>query len=213
MSYFQVKACGITRPQDGLTATELGADMIGMIFYSRSPRCVTVATASRIISMLPPTVDRVGVFVDEPVEQIVKIASRLRLDWIQLHGEGTAKNIRTLQRAGFKVIKAFSIQDASDWEQVARCKAELRMVDNRSLTTLGGTGTTFDWSDPPTRRIPNLALAGGISGKNLLEGVRLFAPALVDVNSSVESSPGIKSKARMLEFFKVVNRARSKTSL
>jgi phosphoribosylanthranilate isomerase len=213
MNYFQVKVCGITRPQDGRIAAELGADMIGMIFYSRSPRCVTVATASKIISSLPPTVDRVGVFVDKPIEQLLKEALRLGLDWIQLHGQETPSYIRTLQQAGCKVMKAFAIEDASDWEKVENCKAELRLADNRSRTTLGGTGATFDWSDPLTRRIPNLALAGGISSRNVLEGVRLFAPALIDVNSSIESSPGIKSKAKMLEFFKVVNRARSKTSL
>lgn len=206
MNYFQVKVCGITRPKDALIAAELGTDMIGLNFYRGSKRFVTVAQAIKIIEAIPPTVDLVGVFVDQPENSALRIALKLRLNWIQLHGNETEAAVSRFQRAGFKVIKAFTIDTITDWKKVARSAADLRLLDNGR----GGTGKQFDWTNVPMKRIPNVVLAGGVNAQNLLEGLREVRPGVVDVNSGVELSPGIKSKAKLEKFFKVVNRARAK---
>ncbi|MCM2271032.1 MAG: phosphoribosylanthranilate isomerase [candidate division Zixibacteria bacterium] len=208
MSYFQIKVCGITRVSDARLAAELGADMLGLNFYSGSPRFVSVVRASRIIESVPPTVDTVGIFVDMPVKQVVKIAQQLRLQWVQLHGNEPDSDILTLQRGGVRVIKAFSVTGVKDWTRVSGSKADLRLVDNRSSSARGGTGKRFDWGILPKRRIERLALAGGVSAQNVALGVELFRPLLVDVNSSVETSPGLKSKVKLVKFFKVANSAR-----
>jgi phosphoribosylanthranilate isomerase len=199
MNRFRVKVCGVTRPRDALLAAELGADLIGLIFYSRSPRSVTVARATQIVRGLPPVVQRVGVFVDEPVEKMLKIGRRLRLDFIQLHGRESNKTVEHLQREGFGVIKAFSISSAKDYAQVVRSTADLCLLDHCTEYQPGGTGE---------RKFENLVLAGGIDVDNLAEGVRLFDPLVVDVNSGVESRPGIKSPSKLKAFIAECDRIR-----
>lgn len=206
MSYFQVKVCGITRPKDATIAAELGADMIGLNFYRGSRRFVTVTQAAGIVEAIPSTVDLVGVFVNHPEDSVMRTARKLRLNWIQLHGDESDKSVRRLQRAGFRVIKAFSIDSATDWKKVEGSSADLRLLDNGS----GGTGKRFDWASLPKKRITRLMLAGGINAENLLDGLKRIRPLVVDVNSGVETAPGLKSKAKLEEFFKVVNRARAK---
>lgn len=206
MSYMRVKVCGITRPKDALIAAQLGADMIGMIFFRGSSRHIDKQGARKIIDALPPTVERVGLFVNEPIDKLLGLAGRLRLDWIQLHGQESDAVIRKIQRGGFKVIKAFSIGKDTDWKRIASSPADLRLLDHGT----GGTGQRFDWKSYPSRKIDRLVLAGGINSQNVSSGIRKFRPLVVDVNSSVESAPGIKSKMKLEMFFRVVNRARTK---
>lgn len=208
MKQFQVKVCGITRPGDALLAAELGADLIGLIFYRKSPRWVSQRLAAELIRALPPTVSRVGLFVDESVDKMLRVASALRLDYVQLHGNEAVSDITKLQQAGFRVIKAFSISHRDDFVAVENSKADLRLVDHKTINLPGGTGVPFDWSLKPRRKIANLMLAGGISIDNLARGVELFSPMVVDVNSGVESKPGVKSKARLKAFFAECDRLR-----
>ncbi|MFH1687286.1 MAG: phosphoribosylanthranilate isomerase [bacterium] len=206
MKYFKVKVCGITRPQDGLLAAELGADMIGLIFARRSPRCVSLPQARKIVSQLPALTQRVGVFVNTPVETMVIRAKQLRLDWVQLHGEESGGVIRSCQKSGLKVIKAFSVGDGFRWPALQTCPAELVLVDNAG----GGSGRAFDWSKSPGRPAPNLVLAGGISADNLEEGIGRFEPTVVDVNTSVESKPGVKSPKKLRDFMKKCHQLRGR---
>lgn len=208
MKQFRVKVCGITRPGDALLAAELGADLIGLIFYRKSPRYVSQRLAAELIRALPPTVSRVGLFVDEPIDKVLRVASALRFDYVQLHGHEPVSDITKLQRAGFRVIKAFSISQRNDFIAVENSKADLRLVDHRTINLPGGTGVPFDWSMKPRRKIANLMLAGGINVDNVARGVELFDPIVVDVNSGVESKPGVKSKARLKAFFAECDRLR-----
>ena len=208
MKRFRVKVCGLTRPQDAHLASELGVDMIGLIFYRRSPRFVTRRLAGGIVRTLPPTVARVGVFVDESLEKILLLADRLRLDYIQLHGDEPAGHITGLQKRGYRVIKAFAIQSRKDYQAVEQCRADLRLLDHRTRTMAGGTGQAFDWALRPRRKLKNLVLAGGINTDNVADGVRLFDPLVVDVSSGVESGPGIKSAAKLKAFLAECDRIR-----
>jgi phosphoribosylanthranilate isomerase len=208
MKRFQVKVCGVTRVEDALLAAKLGADMIGMIFYHASPRCLSVSAARSIVRQLPATVDRVGVFVNEDVATILKAAERLNLDYIQLHGDETAGDIVTLKRNGYKVIKAYRLSSKTDYARLYASKADLVLVDNMTDDRRGGTGRPFDWRLIPLRKIPNLVLAGGISADNIEAGVKRFAPLVVDVNSGVETRPGVKSAAKLRRFFQGCDRLR-----
>jgi len=205
---FKVKVCGLTRPQDAALASELGADMIGLIFYRRSPRFVSLRRAARVRRVLPPTVRATGVFVNDEVERIADRARGLKLDMVQLHGNYGIQEIGFLRRSGLLVVQAYAIGSPADWKAAAASRADLVLVDNVAGDRYGGTGRRFDWRLKPTAKLPNLVLAGGLRADNLAEGVRRFRPLVVDVSSGVESSPGVKSARRMREFFRECDRLR-----
>ena len=208
MKKFRLKVCGITRPPDAALCAELGADMIGLIFYRRSPRFVSQAKAREIVSSLPPVVNKVGVFVDEKIDRVLQVAERLRLDFVQLHGSEPAGEVAHLQKHGYKVIKSLHVRVKADYRQVLASRADLCLLDNRIDRLAGGTGQAFDWSLRPPRRISNLVLAGGITIDNVRRGVEQFDPVVVDVNSGVEDSPGVKSADRLRAFFEECDRIR-----
>jgi phosphoribosylanthranilate isomerase len=191
MSRFRVKVCGITRARDAALASEVGADLVGLIFYRKSKRFVTQKEAKHIISELVPTISRVGIFVDQEITKILRTGEKLRLDYIQLHGSEPAAHVVRLQCEGYRVVKAFAIRKQTDYQAVWRSRADLVLLDHRTDKLVGGTGKTFDWQTRPRRRIGNLVLAGGITVDNVTEGVKLFEPLVVDVNSGVETRPGI----------------------
>jgi len=208
MNHFKIKVCGITRPEDASLVAELGGDMIGLIFYRRSPRAVTIAQARAVVAAIPPTVSRVGVFVGDSVALILRRAEQLNLDYAQLHGEYRATDVTKLKVAGLRVIQVFQIVSASDYRSVTSSRADLILLDNAAPGLQGGTGEAFDWTLKPPRSIKNLVLAGGINAGNVEQGVRTFNPLVVDVNSGVESQPGVKSSRKLRQFFTECNRIR-----
>lgn len=205
MKHFYIKVCGITRVKDALLAAELGVDMVGMIFYGRSPRWVSFKQAKKIVERLPPTIDRVGVFVNENIDKVLKAAADLKLDYVQLHGNETSKDVVLIKRHGYRVIKAYKLSSKADYAKLYSSKANLVLVDNVTAEKRGGTGQRFDWSLTPPKKIKNLMLAGGISVDNIEEGVRIFHPLVIDVNSGVEAKPGTKSEVKLKRFFDKCN--------
>jgi phosphoribosylanthranilate isomerase len=208
MTPFKIKVCGITRKRDAATAARLGADFVGMIFWPESPRGITEADAREIVTGLLPTVQRVGVFVDTPIDQLLAMSTRLLLDWVQLHGPYSEADEQRARRAGFRVIRVSHIASQEDYRRLVIDPADLILLDNRSAVLPGGTGERFDWGLQPDKHIPNLVLAGGITKENVAEGVKIFQPLVVDVNSGVESEPGVKSADKLTEFFSECDRIR-----
>jgi phosphoribosylanthranilate isomerase len=206
MPSFKVKICGISRTEDALRAVELGASLIGLIFYGPSPRYVSPEQAQRIRKALSPQIEGVGVFVNEKPDYMIEIALRVGLHVLQVHGELAEEDITTIHRAGLRVIQPFHVKDTADYKRVLDSRADYVMLDNATRELPGGTGTSFDWSLKPPRLIPNLVLAGGIHESNIEEGVRVFQPSIVDVNSGVEASPGVKSEQKMERLFEVCRR-------
>lgn len=202
MSSFQVKVCGMTRPGDVRAAVRHGADMIGLIFYRRSPRYVTVETAKMLLREVSPVVDRVGVFVGNEYDRIMRVTDRVNLQWVQLHNCDSEQLVSRLQKQGRRVIVSFHIAGRADYSAIYGSPADLVMLDNATAKLPGGTGSAFDWSIKPPRRIPNLVLAGGLNIDNVAEGIRRFSPLLVDVNSGVETSPGRKSARKLKAFLR-----------
>lgn len=189
----KLKICGITNKDDALNAISLGADAIGLIFYDKSPRSITVEEAEKLTFDLPSFVTIVGVFVNETKEKIKEITDRCKLDLIQLHGEESPSFCQAMPR---RVIKAFTVKELEDIHHIPAYKGFITaaLLDTKVDGMVGGTGKTFDWGIALRAKeydIP-VILAGGINIDNIEKASQLIFPYAVDLSSSVESEPGKK---------------------
>lgn len=192
-----VKICGITTREAAQTATENGADFIGFVF-APSKRQISPMDAANIVTSLPTSVKKVGIFVNETVNTILEIADTVGLDLIQLHGDEPGEMIEQLP---YEVIKAIPAdpQKLATINQYAL--ADYYLIDSPFGKNRGGNGTTFDWDtlrDLPIDR-SKLILAGGLSGENVQEAIQLISPAGVDVSSGVETD-GKKDDQKITHF-------------
>lgn len=219
MNQLFVKICGMTRPQDAELAASLGASALGFVFWPGSPRSVSAATAKAIAASVPADVLKVGVFVDQPATDVVRIMDEAGLDVAQLHGHESPEYCRQLithldaaasdvspaltsTRAIFKAVAAengsVSIDDVDP--------AIILLVDAHDPERFGGTGKTVNWNRAreiaATRRT---ILAGGLNAANIKLAVRTVRPYGVDVSSGVESAPGVKDPIRLRSFFEALH--------
>ncbi len=188
-----VKVCGLTRAEDAALAWELGASALGFIFVPKSPRFVSPESARAIRERLPGDARCVGVFVDATAEDMQRITDFVGLTAVQLHGHESADLQRKVSPA-LKVVRSVEEAQASP--------ADLVLVDASLPGVLGGTGLRADWdlASRIARQRP-LVLAGGIGPENIAEAITVVRPHAVDVNSAVESSPGVKDHVRMKALF------------
>ncbi len=201
MPRLRVKICGITTPEDAALVGRLGADAIGLVFWSDSPRAVDLSAAREILAATDPFVTRVGVFVDQPPDAVREVALAVGLDVIQLHGSESADDCRAI---GLRTIKAFRVGPGFDAGSVRSFPADGYLLDTRVHGMPGGTGQVFDWSLAAGVPRDKLILAGGVSAANVAQGVAALRPVGVDLSSSVESAPGKKDPALLEQFFEVV---------
>jgi phosphoribosylanthranilate isomerase len=200
--------CGTTRPEDALAAVRYGVDALGFIFYAKSPRYISPADAAEIIKKLPPLIDRVGVFVNAPIEEVVAAAGA-GLSYLQLHGNESVEYCLDIrQRLPFcGIIKAFRVGEESrreDFTPYNEC-ADAFLLDTYVQGAKGGTGKVFDWSIIDRLKLQRpVFLAGGLSSENVVSAIREVQPFAVDINSGVESQPGIKDHARLAELLQLV---------
>ena len=202
----RVKICGITDPDAARDATLLGADAIGLNFYEKSPRCIDLSRASRIIESLPAFVSIVGVFVDYPDPQgLEDLALSLGLHAVQLHGNETPDYCSLIQRV--KVIKAFRVDSSFRVESLRSYGSTMFLLDSGSGGQFGGTGKVFDWNQAyGANAFGWIILAGGLTSGNVGEAVSRLHPFGVDVSSGVESSPGKKDYEKMRRFIETVRK-------
>ena len=211
---FTIKICGVTRPADAAAVCASGADAIGLNFYRPSIRFLADDVTPQIVAEIADHVEKVGVFVNETIDEILRRTSDCELAWIQLHGDEPAHTLRELQSAA-KIIKAFRygaagltpvLEYLDQCDQLnARCDAIL--LDAAKAGHFGGSGETFDWQqlrDELTRLPPNLPwiLAGGLNPENVAFAANQLKPHGVDTASGVESKSGFKDANRILEFVK-----------
>ncbi len=203
----RVKICGITRPEDGLRAASLGADAIGLVFYTKSPRAVDVAQAQAILATLPAFVTTVGLFVDAPPEDVNAVLDALPLDLLQFHGNEPPAYCRAFRRP---YLKALAMRPGCDLAAAAEEYADARalLVDAYHPEVPGGTGMRFDWDRLPARLSRPLVLAGGLDPNNIADAIRTVRPWGVDVSSGVEAAKGIKSIEKMAAFMRGIDSAR-----
>jgi len=195
----RIKICGITNSDDAFAAINYGADALGFVFYSESPRAIMPEEAKKIISSLPPFVTTIGVFVDRSKKDLDKIASYTGVDVIQLHGSEPPEYCNL----GKKVIKAIRVKELSDLEPLNRYKnISAFLLDTYSQDVIGGTGQIFNWEIAvEAKKFGRIILAGGLTPENIEEAVKLVQPYAVDVASGVEGrKKGIKDHKKLRLF-------------
>lgn len=196
MSRTRVKICGTTNLENALFAVGEGVDALGFIFFPKSPRNIEPAAAREIIASLPLFVDRVGVFVNSPLKELVRIAS-VGLSCIQLHGGESPGYCRELRAAlpHCRIIKAFRVSDATTAADIVPYNdvVDAFLLDTYKKGAEGGTGEVFNWDIVEKLDLQRpFLLAGGLDPDNITEAVRAVQPYCLDVNSGVESAPGVK---------------------
>ena len=203
----RIKVCGITNETDALKAARLGAWALGFIFYKKSPRFISPFKARKIIGDLPPFVTPVGVFVNHNFGAMRDIIEHAGLRAVQLHGDEDPHVCHRLRGFNVKVIKAFRVGPDFNPKGLQAYKADAFLFDTADKDLYGGTGKNFDWQvlqEVKSLNIP-VILSGGLNSQNVIEPVNGLKPYAVDVNSSVEESPGKKDAKKMKDFIDVVN--------
>lgn len=204
----RVKMCGTTRLEDALMAVDCGVDALGFIFYDKSPRYISPEKAVKIINQLPPFVDRVGVFVNAPIDELVA-AAVAGLSVLQLHGNESVEYCLDIhQKIPFcSIIKAFRVGAESRPNHFTAYNGcvDAFLLDTYVSGASGGTGRIFDWSIIEQLRLQRpIILAGGLSPENVLAAITAVHPYAVDINSGVESQPGVKDHARLKKLLQLV---------
>ena len=206
MSRTRIKICGITRPEDARAAVHGGADALGLVFYPKSPRAVSLEQAREIAAVVPPFVTLVGLFVDEPAEQVKQVLEAVPLGLLQFHGDEQPAYCQQFSRPW---IKALRVQPDTDIAAACRLysAAQGLLLDAWQEGVPGGTGKTFDWSlARPDLSMP-VVLAGGLNPANVGSAIARVRPVAVDVSGGVELEPGIKNAQAIKQFVAAVTAA------
>ncbi len=209
-----IKICGNTSLEDALLAVEAGADAVGFVF-APSPRRVTVAQVALITPQLPSTIEKIGVFVDAALDEIVSTVRDCGLTGVQLHFDaGTELPAKLHERLGTELqilrVIHFDVENtAVHAKQIAECARNPHvngvLVDSRTAMAVGGTGVTFNWAEARKRVFGDagrlrLVAAGGLNPVNVAEAIATLSPWGVDVASGVEAAPGRKDPVKVQEF-------------
>jgi phosphoribosylanthranilate isomerase len=203
----KVKICGITNVADGLAAAEAGADMIGLMFYDKSPRNISLVTGAEISRALPPFVLRVGVFANPDENLVARAIRECNLNLLQFHGDETSE---FCTQFGLMSVKALRVRDAASIEALANFQTDAFLLDAHSKSGLGGTGEIFNWdlAIAAQKFGKPIFLAGGLTPENVAEAVRKVRPFAVDVSSGVESAPGKKDHTKVKAFIAAAKAAK-----
>ena len=200
MSVTKIKICGLRSEEDIRIVNRCQPDYAGFICCSRFRRYVPSDTLEQLSKLLHPGIRKVGVFVDQPVEQIAQIVRRQLVDIIQLHGcedERYISGLRQLIPSEIRIMKAFQIHSAEDI-----CQVEASTADDVLLDGGQGSGQTFDWRKIESLNRP-FFLAGGLNPENVEEAVRRLHPCAVDVSSGVETD-GHKDEEKVRQLIRRV---------
>lgn len=200
-----IKICGLTDPDNALACAELHPDAIGLIFYKKSPRHISMKQAARITGLLPEDVMAIGVFVDNSFEDIMEKVRRCGLNGVQLHGNESPGLADRLKKENLFVIKALfaakepHLNQATDYSHVSAL-----LVEYGKGRHPGGNAETWNYEIPIKIKIP-VIIAGGLSEATIANALKAARPFGVDVSSGVEISPGKKDINKVESFIARVN--------
>lgn len=199
----RVKICGITRIEDALAAVDCGADAIGLVFYSPSPRYLTIQQAVAVTAALPPFVSVVALFVNPAVSEVKAVMSAINVDLLQFHGDESEMDCK---QYGLPYLKAVRVKSDTNLIQYASRyqHAKALLLDTYSDGAVGGTGQVFDWRLIPKNMPMPIILAGGLTPENVADAVRQVQPYAVDVSGGVEQSKGIKDPTKIAAFMAAI---------
>lgn len=204
-----VKICGITDERGLTAAMDAGAAFIGLNFFRRSPRFVTLEQAAALATLVTREVKAVGLFVDPTDADLKTVLAHVQLDMIQLHGKETPARVDAVRLlTGLPVMKAVGVETARDVmaAQAYENHADWLLFDAkppRGATRPGGNAVAFDWAilKSYTGKTPWM-LAGGLVRANVGAAIKASGARAVDVSSGVETKPGVKSPGRIRAFLK-----------
>lgn len=206
-AHLPIKVCGLRTPQTVDAALAAGADMIGLVFFPKSPRHVDLALASALAAQARRGAEVVALTVDATDDELAAIVATVAPDWLQLHGrESPERTAQIGARFGVRVMKAVGIGANED---IAHARLYVDIADKllfdarppRGAALPGGNGLKFDWQliAGLDLGVPFM-LSGGLDAANVAEAIRLVRPGGVDVSSGVESAPGVKDGGRIAAF-------------
>jgi phosphoribosylanthranilate isomerase len=212
----RVKICGITNAEDARAACEAGADAIGLNFYPRSPRALSVQKAIELRASIPSGVQVFGVFVNAEAADVMKIFRDVRLDALQLHGDESPTAVTQLAHLApvFKALRVGPDFSAATLENYPDVSGFLFDTAEAMPGQYGGTGRLADWGvAQQAARSHRVILAGGLNAENVAAAILQVRPYGVDVASGVEASPGEKDHAQLREFVREARRADQELNL
>lgn len=213
-----VKICGMTNLEDALVAVEAGADAVGFVFHPESPRNVSPEVAGDIVSRLPVTIEKVGVFVGDRIGGVAakrRIAHQAGLTAIQGYSPPSVRTLKEWISLDRKLFVAWPAErvvkgrfGGFKWRTEAKGKVRAILLDSGTSRRAGGTGKVFDWK--VTKAVLSaiegfdFVVAGGLTLENVGEAIQILRPWGVDVVSGVEASPGKKDPEKVRAFVRAV---------
>ena len=197
----RIKLCGMTRPEDAALASALGADAIGMIFYAKSPRNVSLKAAREISRAVNPLCSVVAVVVNPSRQYMDELLKAVPIHIIQFHGDESVEFCMSFDKPFFKAVR---MKEGLDLQQkrIEYAAASALLLDTYDKDSVGGTGRAFDWSvlgGTEQQKVDqaDIILAGGLSPDNIEQAIAQTGVYNLDVNSGVESAPGVKDHDKM----------------
>lgn len=199
----RVKMCGITSVEDAHAAVLAGADAIGLVFYSKSPRAVSLSQASEISAALPAFVSCVALFVDPGKSEVQAVLDAVAIDLLQFHGDESAE---FCSQFDCRYMKAVRVKSDTDLQQACDdySTASALLLDTYKAGVPGGTGETFNWQWIPDNLSLPVVLAGGLNESNVAKAIKQVSPFAVDVSGGIEKDKGIKDVDKMNDFMEGV---------
>lgn len=211
MSAVKAKICGISTPETMQAALDAGARWVGLVFFPKSPRNVSIATAAELSRMVGTGTRVVGLFVDPTDELLEDVTGQVPLDLIQLHGSETPERVAAIRaRFNLPVMKALKVGDTADLDAATAYEPVVDMLlfdakPPKGAVLPGGNGVAFDWSLLTGRAWSKpWMLSGGLDPANVAQAIRATGARAVDVSSGVEEAPGQKSPDLIRAFLAAV---------
>ncbi len=207
MTRTRIKFCGLTRPVEAGWACALGVDAIGLVFYEKSPRVVTIAGANKLLAEVAPFVTVTGLFLNADRDRVSAVLREVKLDLLQFHGDETAEYCSGFGRPYIKAISMgdrYLEQKSSAGYARSHPDATGFLLDSNTVGSAGGTGKTFDWQKVPKFKKP-VVLAGGVDDRNVADAIRTVRPWAIDVSSGIEKERGVKDHTLMKKFVQEVH--------
>ena len=197
----KVKICGVTTPDQADMVQSFGADALGLVFYSSSPRYINAKVAKDIRKIINSNCLCVALLVNADVSFVYRVIEELKPDLLQFHGDESPSYCHQFN---YPFIRAVSMRQGLDINSIVRAYRPQGgfLFDNGTNNKYGGTGESFDWTLLPKNRKFSLILAGGLLPQNVRDAVKIVGPEMVDVSSGVECSPGLKDPQLVNQFVK-----------
>lgn len=203
----KIKICGITNKKDALLAAKFGADFLGFILYTKSPRHIPLHQAEKIIQSIRPLFPKcktVGVFVHPKKNELDMIVKKKIFDIIQLSGNEKKSFCSDISSIVWKTIHIKNMKSLAKMDHYLDFSAIV--LDTQEKGKYGGTGRSFNFEigKKAIKKKKKIILAGGLKAENIKEAIRIIKPWGIDVCSGTEKSPGKKDTKKLKAFFKIV---------